>query len=57
MNRTLWVIGNAVSVTVISLIAAAITHNPNWPLNIPYGLAAGAVWGLLSWPLIQWDKR
>jgi hypothetical protein len=57
MNRTLWAIGNAVSVAIISLIAAAITHNPNWPLNIPYGLAAGAIWGLLSWPLTPWAKR
>ena len=47
--RRAWVILNAAMVTFFSLIAAAITDNPNWPMNIPLGIAVGASWGLLSW--------
>lgn len=49
LTRRAWVATHAAMVTFFSLIAAAITANPNWPLNIPLGITVGAFWGILSW--------
>ena len=54
LTRRAWVAMHAAMVTFFSLIAAAITDNPNWPMNIPLGLAVGASWGLLSWNIRSW---
>lgn len=52
-----WVAFHAFNVMVQSLIIAAIIRNPNWPMNIPIGLAIGAAFGLISWPLAKWLRR
>lgn len=54
MTRHRWALTNGVLVVAISLVAAAWTRNPNWPWNIPLGMFAGYLWGLVSWPVLQW---
>lgn len=53
MAKRLWVLTTAFHLTAMSLIAAAYTHNPNWPLNIPIGLTVGSLLGLTSWPALD----
>lgn len=57
MTRIGWTYFNATAVTIMSLIAAAYTGNENWPMNIPLGLAVGALWGSLSWPIFFASRR
>jgi hypothetical protein len=51
--RTRFVLWHGVAVTLISLIAAMVTEDPNWYWNIPLGMAAGSAWGLLAWPVYR----
>jgi hypothetical protein len=48
-SKRWWVWSNAIGCTVVSLIAAAITHNENWPLNIVICMPVGALIGWLGW--------
>lgn len=50
-SKSRWIASRAIYVTACSLIAAAITGNPNWPWNIPLGLVVGGAWGWLSWKI------
>lgn len=38
---------------VQAVVLGLLTDNPNWPWNIPFGLALGYVAGLLLWPLVH----
>lgn len=49
-SRRRWVTIQAIWCCIVSLIAAAVTGNENWPMNIPLALAGGAFIGWLSWP-------
>lgn len=49
MTKGRFVIGHGLVVMFMSLVAAAITHNPNWPWNIPLGFVAGSLFGLVMW--------
>lgn len=55
-SRRRWMTAHALWCCAASLIAAALTHNDNWPLNIPLALAAGAANGWFGWRLSGWPK-
>jgi hypothetical protein len=57
VGRHQWCVFHAATVTVLSLVAAAWTRNPHWPLNIPIGIVVGYGWGLVSWPACLWVRK